>query len=376
MTTAILLAALLQTQTPQVPPCHVANNDTYAYTKDQPVQVGGSAMYARSREERYLNALRGPDGQPIKYRRLGSQPTHTNATTFLDIYEVTYDGLEKPITLYLDAYHYNPIRVPQGFTCGQPFNLGPPPLDGFREIDQLRAIAVEQGATRDFDPIPLVVDGVTYGAIYDEFRLIALASRAAARQGKSLDPNRLPVELAQAGMVIVAYPPTCEGKTFTVASALLIAQSGGPVPRESRNNMPAEAIARLLPGIQLPKGSIAAAYQLRRPRANDRLLISYMENGCGVTNNGRWVPLTVTEARGVQMPLATPPAGVTIDAPMLLQGLIDLDGKIQRPEYVGGQRELVTLAKENLAAWKVEPARVNGAPIATGVLAQVQFVQK
>lgn len=45
---------------------------------------------------------------------------------------------------------------------------------------------------------------------------------------------------------------------------------------------------------------------------------------------------------------------------MLLQGLIDLDGKIQRPEYVGGQPELLAMAKENLSAWKVEPARVNG----------------
>jgi len=58
---------------------------------------------------------------------------------------------------------------------------------------------------------------------------------------------------------------------------------------------------------------------------------------------------------------------------MLLQGLIDLDGKIQRPEHVDGQAELLALAKENLSAWKIEPARVNGAPVATGVLAQVQF---
>jgi hypothetical protein len=64
---------------------------------------------------------------------------------------------------------------------------------------------------------------------------------------------------------------------------------------------------------------------------------------------------------------------VTVNAPMLLQGLIDLDGKIQRPEHVDGQAELLALAKENLSAWKIEPARVNGAPVATGVLAQVQF---
>lgn len=373
MTTAVLLAALLHIQASQVPPCAVADNDTYGYTRDQPVQVGGSAMYAAARERRYLDNLRGPEGQPLQYKRLGSSPAHTNSTTILDIYEITYEGLEKPVTLYLDAYHFNPPRAPRGFSCAAAFNLGAPPLDPFRETEQLVAVAAEQGATRDFEPIPLAVDGVTYGAIYDRFRLIALASRAAARKGESLDPKKLPAWLGEAAMVIVAYPPTCEGKTLTVSTALLIAPSGGPVPRDSRGNMTADAIARLLPGVQLPKGSIAAAYQIPRPRENDRLLISFMENGCGVTKNVRWVPLTITPARGLDMPSATPPAGVTVNAPMLLQGLIDLDGKIQRPEYVGGQPELLALAKENLAAWKVEPARVNGAPVATGVLAQVQF---
>ena len=373
MITAALLAGLLHTQASQVPPCPVADNDTYGYTRDQPVQVGGGAMYAAARERRYLDNLRGPEGQLLQYKRRGSGPASTNSTTILDIYEITYEGLEKPVTLYLDAYHFNPPRAPRGFSCATAFNVGAPPLDAFLELEQLRAVAVEQGATRDFEPIPLIVDGVTYGAIYDRFRLIALASRAAARKGQSIDPRKLPAGLEEAGMVIVAYPPTCEGKTFTVASALLIAPSGGPVPRDTRGNMTADAIARLLPGVQLPKGSIAAAYQIPGPRANDRLLISYMENGCGVTNNGRWVPLTITPARGVDMPSATVPAGVTVNTPMLLQGLIDLDGKIQRPESVGGQAELLALAKENLASWKVEPARVNGAAIATGVVAQVQF---
>ena len=373
MITAALVAALLHTQASQVPPCPVADNDTYGYKMDQPVQVGGGAMYAAARERRYLDNLRGPEGQSLQYKRLGSSPASTNSTTILDIYEITYEGLEKPARLYLDAYHFSPLRAPRGFSCATAFNVGAPPLDAFLETEQLQAVAVEQGATRDFEPIPLAVDGVTYGAIYDRFRLIALASRAATRKGQSLDPKNLPAWLGEAGMVVVAYPPTCDGKTFTVASALVIASSGGPVPRDSRGNMTPDAIERLLPGVPFPKGSIAAAYQIRSPRANDRLLISYMENGCGVTNNGRWVPLTVTPARGVEMPSATVPAGVTVNAPMLLQGLIDLDGKIQRPEYVGGQTELLALAKENLASWKVEPARVNGAPIATGVVAQVQF---
>ena len=370
---AVLLAALLHTQASQVPPCAVADNDTYGYTLDQPVQVGGGAMYAAARERRYLDNLRGPEGQAVQYKRRGSTPASTNSTTILDIYEVTHEGRETPATLYLDAYHVNPLRAPRGFSCAAAFNLGAPPLDAFKEMEQLNAVAVEQGATREFEPIPLAVDGVTYGAIYDRFRLIALASRAAARNGQSLDPTKLPAWLRETAMVIVAYAPMCEGKTLPVSTALIIEPSGGPLARDSRQNMTPDAIARLLPGVQLPKGAIAAAYQISRPRERDRVLISYLENGCGVVGNLRWVPLTITPARGIEMPAATVPAGVTVNAPMLLQGLVDLDGKFQRPEYVGGQAELLAVAKENLASWKVEPARINGAPIATGVVAQVQF---
>jgi hypothetical protein len=372
MTTALLLAALLHSQASQVPPCPVADNETYAYTKEQPVQVGGAQLYGAARQRRYLDTLRGPEGQAIKYRRLGSMPVETNGTTFLDIYEVTYEGLAKPITLYLDFYHYNPLRAPRGLTCATPFNLGAPPLDNFREYDQTREVAVEQGAARDFPPIPLATDAEPHGAIYDTFRLLALASRAATASGKPLDPKKAG-DIGPLGMTIVAYPLPCEGQKLSPTAIALHAANGAAVPRKVEGNLPAATVATMLPGVKLPDGAIVVTYPLSRPRPNDTVVVTYSGDGCGVTANARRFPLQMTAARGVEMPSATPPAGVTVNAPMLLQGLIDLDGKIQRPEYIGGQQELLAIAKENLAAWKVEPARVNGAPIATGVVAQVQF---
>ena len=85
MITAVLLAALLRTQASQVPPCPVAENDSYGYTREQPVQIGGSAMYAAARERRYLETLRGPEGQPLQYKRVGSspaRPTRRRSSTF------------------------------------------------------------------------------------------------------------------------------------------------------------------------------------------------------------------------------------------------------------------------------------------------------
>src|SRR3990170_4000446 len=86
--------------------CPVSQDDTYGYTRENPVQIGGGAMYVKAREQRYLDTLRGPEGQSIQYKRVGSSPQSTNSTTILDMYEVTYAGLEKPISLYLDAYHF------------------------------------------------------------------------------------------------------------------------------------------------------------------------------------------------------------------------------------------------------------------------------
>ncbi|OON69474.1 hypothetical protein [Hymenobacter sp. CRA2] len=45
----------------------------YGYTDYKPVCVGGVKDNACVRnEQRFLNALRGPEGQEISYRRLGS----------------------------------------------------------------------------------------------------------------------------------------------------------------------------------------------------------------------------------------------------------------------------------------------------------------
>jgi hypothetical protein len=46
---------------------------------------------------------------------------------------------------------------------------------------------------------------------------------------------------------------------------------------------------------------------------------------------------------------------------------------VQRISYIGGPAELVTAATEALSHWRWEPARINGAPSAAGVLVQGKF---
>src|SRR5436190_826127 len=80
--------------------CGVSDDPAFAITRDHPVQVGGGGM-SESRERRYLDVLRGPMGEVLRYKRTGSPRPEADGRTILDVYEVTYPGLDKPITFYL-----------------------------------------------------------------------------------------------------------------------------------------------------------------------------------------------------------------------------------------------------------------------------------
>ena len=86
--------------------CAIADNARYGFSNDDPIQVGGGVAIGPAREVRYLNALRGPVGQGLHVRRRGSG--RGSGTTIVDIYEISYAGLDKPLTLYVDEEHWLP----------------------------------------------------------------------------------------------------------------------------------------------------------------------------------------------------------------------------------------------------------------------------
>lgn len=116
--------------------CAVATDPTYGYTRENPIRVGEnpltspiqeipmtSLLRGPSRERAYLDALRGPKGEPITYKRSGSL---AGKGVILDAYEITWSGLDQPIVLYLDMYHYVEPKAPVGLTCAYPFPLSEP----------------------------------------------------------------------------------------------------------------------------------------------------------------------------------------------------------------------------------------------------------
>ena len=102
--------------------CPISADDTYGYTMENAIRVGGGPFEGPAREGNYLDNLLGPNGEAISYVRLGSQGFEE---TILDIYEVTYPGLGDPIILYIDEYAYEAPAAPVGFNCSGDFQ-GPP----------------------------------------------------------------------------------------------------------------------------------------------------------------------------------------------------------------------------------------------------------
>ena len=85
--------------------------------------MGGGPFGGPSRERAYLDVLRGPGGQAIVYDRLGSTSI---SGMILDIYVMTYEGLQQPIVLYIDEDSFAELQAPAGFICASPFPIGKP----------------------------------------------------------------------------------------------------------------------------------------------------------------------------------------------------------------------------------------------------------
>jgi hypothetical protein len=371
--TSLLALTLLQ---PPSSSCEVSDEPAYATTTGHPVQVGGGALYVASRERRYLDTLRGPNGESVQYKRTGSLPPAADGRTILDAYEITYPGLDKPATIYLDAYHYDDaLKAPKGFVCAVPIGLAPPPLDPFLGLESLVRLAIEQGASRDFAPIPLDADAsaAPHGFLLDYFRVIARASRAASAASRPIDARRPPPDVVRTRMIVVAYPLRC-GDTAPVAPAAVeIVAAEGAAPRRDGDVVSGDALGRLLPGLDLPAGAIAAIFLIEHPRATDSVRIGYPDGGCGPANDVS-LPIRYTTARALKTPLPSLPAGqAPTNRPVRLQALIDSDGILREIEFMGGPASLQTAAIDAARTWTAQPARLNGVPIVTPVGLQVRF---
>jgi len=102
--------------------CRITSDESYGVSAGNPVKVGLDGASGPARELQYLNALRGPSGQALRFRRVG---TSLAGTVILDVYELAYEGLASPVRIYLDAYHFEEPVAPRGFVCPIAIGLQP-----------------------------------------------------------------------------------------------------------------------------------------------------------------------------------------------------------------------------------------------------------
>ena len=94
----------------------------YGYNKDYPINIFYRGTKNDTINQKYfLNALAGPKGEKISYTKLENCcpfPTKTSdmGAGFLDVYELKWEGLKTPITLYLNIYERGQLMVPVGLS--------------------------------------------------------------------------------------------------------------------------------------------------------------------------------------------------------------------------------------------------------------------
>lgn len=96
---------------------------TYGFQPANAIKVGGSSSgEGPTNERRFLNALAGPNGEPMSYSRSGSccpQPSK-NAMfgdfAMLDKYKIWFEGRKDTVNLYINMYDSEELFIPVGFT--------------------------------------------------------------------------------------------------------------------------------------------------------------------------------------------------------------------------------------------------------------------
>jgi hypothetical protein len=233
------------------------------------------------------------------------------------------------------------------------------------------SLAIEQGTKTDVTPIRLDTSAPR-GYFFDRYALIALRARAAAGAGTPLDPSTPSKELEALGSAVLAYPVSCGGRTIPPTSVELVRTQKVVIARNPAGEplRGDEALAKAFPGLPAPPGSIGLYFRGAQPAQGK---ITYAE-GCDGSPADVVLSFRAEPPRLIEMVPAVLPPGTSEAEPVVyVQVIVDQEGRIARPQYLGGPRSLYPAALDALTKWRAQPIRVNGAPVVTPNVVQVLF---
>ncbi|MEM9686285.1 MAG: hypothetical protein AAF934_05115 [Bacteroidota bacterium] len=136
----------------------ISTHKKYGYTKRKPIKTGSI-----EKESHFLNALRGPNGENVMYRRMGSCCAFKSKSAafgqgFLDVYQVWYEG-GQPVKLYINGYDYEELECPVGFTFVT--------ADKIKPVKTIDASLITKTTDCDSEHIFSVGDFLLKGAVGD-----------------------------------------------------------------------------------------------------------------------------------------------------------------------------------------------------------------
>lgn len=100
----------------------IATDPEYGYKPNKAIELGSFVRGDNYKGIHYLyfDSLTGPNGEKVSVRRLGTccpfdDPSMSFGGALLDRFELSYEGIEKPVIIYVDLYKYNQPMAPKGF---------------------------------------------------------------------------------------------------------------------------------------------------------------------------------------------------------------------------------------------------------------------
>ncbi len=99
-----------------------SNDSSYGFNQDNPIHLGGflrGTKYEGAHYD-YFDGLLGPHGERVMVERVGSCCGFEDSSMpfgggMLDRYRLSYEGIKKPVIVYVNLYKFEKPMAPQGF---------------------------------------------------------------------------------------------------------------------------------------------------------------------------------------------------------------------------------------------------------------------
>jgi hypothetical protein len=339
--------------------CAQAAEPGYGTTAANPIKVGGAPLYVADRSVKFMRTLRGPAGEPVRFKRLGSFEGPEGTT--LDVWLVERVGLSQHF--YLDGYRTSEVRAPLGWLCG----IETPPTGPATSASDVRRQFVEvAAATFGAADAAISIDGdgsATHGVIFDHARLVGREAARVRAGDQSLDAATLLGTLTKPRFVVVAYPVECPGREAIRARTVTVTDVNGQSPRSLREARGRD-IANLVAGFDAAGAALAVEYDANLAIPG-QIAIAYDE-ACVTAAAAKAFPIKgqggrITTRIAGQAPtgFAVPPGGTQVQVHVYF----DVKGEPQRPAFAGGDAALADAAVTAVRQFRATPPTINGAPL-------------